>query len=46
MSSYQLPSESKNSIRGFVRTYDGSLASIKGAALDIDAEAGIINIEA
>ena len=37
---------SANGTAGFVRTYDGSLASITGAALNIDAEAGIIDIEA
>jgi len=33
-------------ISGFVRTYDGSLASITGAALNINADDGIIDIEA
>lgn len=37
---------SANGTAGFVRTYDGSLASITGAALNIDAEAGIVDIEA
>jgi len=31
---------------GFVRTHDGSLANITGAAIDIDAEAGTIDIKA
>ena len=31
---------------GFVRTSDGTLASITGAALDIDTENGIINLKA
>lgn len=37
---------SANGTAGFVRTYDGSLASITGAALNVDAEAGIVDIEA
>lgn len=31
---------------GFVRTYDGTLASIEGAAIKVDAEDGIIDLSA
>ena len=35
-----------NSTSGFVRTYDGSLSSITGAALDINANDGIVDLKA
>lgn len=36
----------ENDTRGFVRTYDGTLASIRGAHIDMDTVAGILELEA
>ncbi len=45
--SEEVQAESQNnSFAGFTRTYDGSLAAITGAGMDIDAAAGTINIKA
>ena len=43
---YVATAGSDDSADGFTRTFDGSLASIKGASLNVDAVAGTINIEA
>jgi hypothetical protein len=44
MSSANLTGESSSSTRGFVRTYDGSLASITGANVTWDAVKGVVDI--
>ena len=41
---YVATSSAQDSASGFTRTYDGSLASIKGAALEVDTVAGTVNI--
>ena len=41
---YVATSSAQDSANGFTRTYDGSLASIKGAALEVDTVAGTVNI--
>lgn len=41
---YQAVATGYNGRGGFTRTHDGQLAAITGASLDIDAEAGSINI--
>ena len=37
-------STGESSFNGFTRTYDGTLAAITGASLDVDAVEGIVNI--
>ena len=43
---YVATSSSEDSSNGFTRTYDGTLAAIRGASLDVDAVAGTISLEA